>query len=181
MGGTLEQSGHDGGSGGGQVVVTWPDGGCESFGSPAVDESTSRAADPALRRPEGARPSRMGMRSGCGQIAPSRAFSCAERAREGTDFLLLCAWMSLPLLAGVPANDELAADEAVEQLLVVNHGDGSIVVLQPDTGARAGVVRVGAGPCEIAISSDGRTAIVPNYGGSYGGQTLSDNASEPPG
>ena len=87
--------------------------------------------------------------------------------------MLLCAWISLPLLAGVPANDEPAADEAVEQLLVVNHGDGSIVVLQPDTGARAGVVRVGAGPCEIAISSDGRTAIVPNYGGSYGGQTLS--------
>lgn len=70
----------------------------------------------------------------------------------------------------------LAASLASAQaptLLVVNKAENSLAVLDPASGTVLGRVPTGDGPHEVALSADGRTAFVTNYGAKTPGASLS--------
>lgn len=60
-----------------------------------------------------------------------------------------------------------------QTLLVLNKAEGTVSLLDPDSGAIRATVEVGRGPHEAAVSPDGKTAVVCNYGQSRPGSTLS--------
>lgn len=57
-------------------------------------------------------------------------------------------------------------------LIVVNKSEASASLLDCGTGAERYRLPVGSGPHEVAVSPDGRTAVVANYGGGHPGHTL---------
>jgi YVTN family beta-propeller protein len=58
-------------------------------------------------------------------------------------------------------------------LLVVNKGESTVSVLDPRTGVEVARIPTGHAPHEVAVSPDGRTAVVTNYGtGAMPGNTL---------
>jgi YVTN family beta-propeller protein len=60
------------------------------------------------------------------------------------------------------------------RLVVLNKEDATLVTVDPATGKVLGRVPTGEGPHEVAVSADGRTAFVGNYGGAGGpGSTIS--------
>ncbi len=58
-------------------------------------------------------------------------------------------------------------------LVVVNKAENSLTVLDPASGKVLGRVPTGDGPHEVALSADGRTAFVTNYGAKTPGSSLS--------
>ncbi len=58
-------------------------------------------------------------------------------------------------------------------LLVVNKAENSLAVLAPSSGKVFARVPTGDGPHEVALSADGRTAFVTNYGAKTPGSSLS--------
>jgi YVTN family beta-propeller protein len=58
-------------------------------------------------------------------------------------------------------------------LLVVNKAENSLAALDPATGKVLSRVPTGDGPHEVALSADGRTAYVTNYGAQGPGSSLS--------
>ena len=58
-------------------------------------------------------------------------------------------------------------------LIVLNKGANELVIVDPATQKIIGRVPTGEGPHEIALSSDGKTAFVGNYGAQTPGSTLS--------
>jgi YVTN family beta-propeller protein len=50
------------------------------------------------------------------------------------------------------------------RLLVVNKGENTLSVLDPASGAELARIPTGEGPHEVAVSPDGRRAVVTNYG-----------------
>ncbi len=77
-----------------------------------------------------------------------------------------CAAFCVALAAGAGA-------EARQRLLVVNQAEGVVTVLDPTGGEVLSTIRVGLGPHEIAVSPDGRMAVVSNYGLEQSGDSLS--------
>jgi YVTN family beta-propeller protein len=69
--------------------------------------------------------------------------------------LELLAWSMLLLLA-LPGS--------AETLLVVRKSDAAVDFIDPGSGLQLATVAVGEGPHEIAVSPDGRRAVVSNYG-----------------
>src|SRR5262245_64854443 len=59
------------------------------------------------------------------------------------------------------------------RLVVLNKEDATLVTVDPATGKVLGRVPTGEGPHEVAVSADGRTAVVGNYGAQTPGSTLS--------
>jgi YVTN family beta-propeller protein len=60
------------------------------------------------------------------------------------------------------------------RLVVLNKEDATLVTVDPATGKVLGRVPTGEGPHEVAVSADGKTAFVGNYGGATGpGNTIS--------
>ena len=59
-----------------------------------------------------------------------------------------------------------------DRLLVLQKSGAALCILDPATGAELGRVAVGDGPHEVAVSPDGRTAVVSNYGGQKPGNSL---------
>lgn len=59
------------------------------------------------------------------------------------------------------------------RLIVLNKQDATLVTVDPATGKVVGTVATGEGPHEVAVSPDGRTAFVGNYGAQTPGSTLS--------
>jgi YVTN family beta-propeller protein len=60
------------------------------------------------------------------------------------------------------------------RLVVLNKSDATLVTVDPATGKVLGRVPTGEGPHEVAVSADGKTAFVGNYGGAAGpGSTIS--------
>jgi len=60
------------------------------------------------------------------------------------------------------------------RLVVLNKEDATLVTVDPTTGKVLGRVPTGEGPHEVAVSTDGKTAFVGNYGGASGpGNTIS--------
>lgn len=67
-----------------------------------------------------------------------------------------------------------AANAQGPRLVVLNKEDATLVTVDPATGRILGTVPTGEGPHEVAVSDDGRTAFVGNYGGAQGpGSSLS--------
>lgn len=58
-------------------------------------------------------------------------------------------------------------------LVVVNKAENSLAVIEPQTGKVVLRVPTGEGPHEVALSPDGRTAYVTNYGSQAPGHSLS--------
>lgn len=58
-------------------------------------------------------------------------------------------------------------------LIVLNKADNMLVIVDPATAKITGRVPTGAGPHEVAVTGDGRTAYVANYGDREPGKTIS--------
>ena len=58
-------------------------------------------------------------------------------------------------------------------LLVLNKEDATLAVIDIASGKTTATIATGAGPHEVAVSEDGRTAFVTNYGSADAGNTLS--------
>ncbi|RPJ79916.1 MAG: YncE family protein, partial [Acidobacteria bacterium] len=77
-------------------------------------------------------------------------------------------WTSIAALVTVPivaiAAVAVPAFGQSHTLLVVNKAENSLAVLDPASGKVLQTIPTGHGPHEVALSSDGRTAFVTNYG-----------------
>lgn len=58
-------------------------------------------------------------------------------------------------------------------LLVLNKEDSTLSFIDPATGATSATIPTGAGPHEVEVTTDGRTAVVGNYGAQSAGNSLS--------
>jgi YVTN family beta-propeller protein len=58
-------------------------------------------------------------------------------------------------------------------LLVLNKDDSTLSFIDPATGATSATIPTGAGPHEVEVTADGRTAVVGNYGAQSAGNSLS--------
>lgn len=66
----------------------------------------------------------------------------------------------------------LQAQDHSDRLLVCNKADNSVSIFDPRSRKELAVLPTGDGPHEIAISPDGRTAVVSDYGAQKPGNTL---------
>jgi YVTN family beta-propeller protein len=82
------------------------------------------------------------------------------------------AWLAA---VGLAVGAALAtAQPPVRSLIVLNKEEATLVVVDPASGKVLGRVPTGEGPHEVAVSADGKTAFVGNYGGQAGpGNTIS--------
>lgn len=67
----------------------------------------------------------------------------------------------------------LACPAGAATLLVLNKDDATLSFIDPATGSSTAIVATGAGPHEVAVTADGRIAVVSNYGGESAGDSLS--------
>ena len=81
---------------------------------------------------------------------------------------MLSMILALPLL-GAP--DTTRAPEGA-LLLVANKQEASLSIIDLGSGKLAGTVPTGQGPHEVAVTSDGRWAVVANYGAQTPGNSL---------
>jgi len=58
-------------------------------------------------------------------------------------------------------------------LLVLNKGANELAIVDPGSGSVAARIPVGEGPHEVTVTSDGKLAVVSNYGARTPGQSLS--------
>jgi YVTN family beta-propeller protein len=81
----------------------------------------------------------------------------------------------LPLLSVLLslAGSAAAQPPGGARLLVLNKEDATLVTVDPDTGRILGRAPTGEAPHEVAVSADGRTAVVANYGAQTPGSSLS--------
>jgi YVTN family beta-propeller protein len=61
---------------------------------------------------------------------------------------------------------------SIDRLLVCNKADHSVSIFDPTTRKELATLPTGKGPHEVAISPDGRTAVVSDYGDQEPGRTL---------
>jgi len=78
---------------------------------------------------------------------------------------------AMAAVVAASAGASLAAQSPV--LVVVNKAEDSLAVMDPATGKLVSRVPTGQGPHETALSDDGRTAYVTNYGTKAPGSSLS--------
>lgn len=82
--------------------------------------------------------------------------------------VLVTAGLSLTL-----ANTAAAQTPVLEgTLVVVNKSASSVSIIDIDSGRELAVRPTGSGPHEVAVSADGRTAVVTNYGARQPGNSL---------
>lgn len=67
----------------------------------------------------------------------------------------------------------LAAPAVSATLLVLNKEDSTLSFIDPASGATSATIPTGAGPHEVEVTGDGRTAVVSNYGSQTAGNSLS--------
>lgn len=104
----------------------------------------------------------------------SRSSPPAYRPWSFTGFLVLI-FLALPLGATPMATDGGLTGPGGEDglLLVVNKGESTLSVVDPRRGEELARISTGHAPHEVAVSPDGRWAVVANYGtGSEPGNTL---------
>ena len=78
------------------------------------------------------------------------------------------AAVGLAIGAAIPA-----AQSPAGSLIVLNKEEATLVIVDPSSGKVLGRVPTGEGPHEVAVSADGKTAFVGNYGGQTPGSTIS--------
>lgn len=66
-----------------------------------------------------------------------------------------------------------AAETPSPALVVLNKEEGSLAIVDPATNQVVGRVPTGTGPHEVAVSTDGKTAFVGDYGTQVPGSTIS--------
>ncbi|MEO6367453.1 MAG: YncE family protein, partial [Steroidobacteraceae bacterium] len=66
----------------------------------------------------------------------------------------------------------LASPAGAATLLVLNKDDATLSFIDPATRSSTATVTTGAGPHEVEVTADGRTAVVSNYGGQTAGDSL---------
>jgi YVTN family beta-propeller protein len=81
----------------------------------------------------------------------------------------MARWFALALLLLSP----VAALAGPGELIVLNKSGASASILDLASGEELARLEVGVGPHEVAVSPDGRTAVVANYGDRSPGNTLS--------
>lgn len=81
------------------------------------------------------------------------------------------AWPAL-LLAALLATAAAAPAAQADTLLVANKSDATVSLVALPGGEVVATLPTGAGPHEIAVSPDGATAVVADYGGREAGSTL---------
>lgn len=87
----------------------------------------------------------------------------------------MIALTAVLLLMVLPAGGATGADERLQdgRLLVVNKGESTVSIIDVRTGNEVARVATGHAPHEVAVSPDGRLAVVTNYGtGPQPGNTL---------
>jgi len=72
----------------------------------------------------------------------------------------------------LPATARAQAPEVGGTLIIVNKGAASASIVDVATGETRATLPTGEGPHEVVVSRDGSTAVVTDYGGSGGGNTL---------
>jgi len=80
---------------------------------------------------------------------------------------------ALPCLILVLTSLSGAAQGPSGRLVVLNKEDATLVTVDPASGRVLGRVPTGEAPHEVAVSADGRTAVVGNYGAQTPGSTIS--------
>ncbi|HKW63508.1 MAG TPA: YncE family protein [Candidatus Acidoferrum sp.] len=75
------------------------------------------------------------------------------------------------VLVGNPATGQ--AQTTSPALLVLDKEDAMLSIIDPATAKTVARIPTGEGPHEIAVSDDGKTAFVANYGGRTSGHTIS--------
>ncbi|HTM25075.1 MAG TPA: YncE family protein [Vicinamibacterales bacterium] len=80
----------------------------------------------------------------------------------------LLTLLALVVLAPLPVGQRSGS-----RLVVLNKEDAALVTVDPASGKVLGRVATGDAPHEVAVSADGRTAVVGNYGAQTPGSTLS--------
>ncbi|RPJ66207.1 MAG: YncE family protein, partial [Acidobacteria bacterium] len=86
----------------------------------------------------------------------------------------IAPFLLVPVLAGVVGALALAQLPLPSPaLLVVNKAENSLAVMDPVSGKAVKQIPTGDGPHEVALSQDGRTAYVTNYGAQTPGSSLS--------
>jgi DNA-binding beta-propeller fold protein YncE len=91
-----------------------------------------------------------------------------QRSRSAPSCAILC--LALSVLHPSPGTAQAVGPGGT--LVVVNKGAGSASVIDVASGRTLVTAATGNGPHEVAISSDGNTAVVTDYGGRVGGNTL---------
>jgi len=76
---------------------------------------------------------------------------------------------TLALLAALVAS--LPAQEPGDRLLVCNRSEDTLSIFDPRTGRELATLKTGPTPAEVAVSADGRTAVVSNARSGGGAQT----------
>ncbi|HZU22678.1 MAG TPA: YncE family protein [Terriglobales bacterium] len=71
------------------------------------------------------------------------------------------------------AASEFCAGQSSPRLVVVNKGENAIAIVDVQSGKVLGHAPSGEGPHEVAVSADGRTAYVSNYGSREPGHSIS--------
>lgn len=95
-------------------------------------------------------------------------------SRKGLTAAILLAAVALLLAMVFTAQGADSTGKSLfPALLVLNKSDNTLAIVDPKTLKVVGTVPTGSGPHEVAVSRDGRTAYVTNYGGNVGGKTLS--------
>jgi YVTN family beta-propeller protein len=77
------------------------------------------------------------------------------------------------LVATLVLGCALAVPAGAATLLVLNKDDSTLSFIDPATGNSIATIPTGAGPHEVEVTADGRTAVVGNYGSQSAGNTLS--------
>lgn len=80
--------------------------------------------------------------------------------------------VSLAVAALLPAQEPPSVPRKVDRLLVCNKADHSLSIFDPATRTELAVLQTGDGPHEVAVSPDGRIAVVADYGAQKPGTTL---------
>lgn len=75
-----------------------------------------------------------------------------------TGMILICLLLAGPAMAGT--------------LLVANKAEATLSLIDEASGETVATVPTGAGPHEVAVSPDGKTAVVADYGADSAGKTL---------
>src|SRR5882672_5072268 len=79
----------------------------------------------------------------------------------------------LLLLAFLAAAHSACAQTPSPALLILNKEDNALVIVDPSTLKIVGHIPVGNAPHEVAVSDDGKIAVVTNYGDQQPGNSLS--------
>ena len=80
--------------------------------------------------------------------------------------VLLCVWLTAAVASSQTLQQGELAHSATghEEVLVVQEGLNQVIVLRKDAVGHQTVIKVGEKPHEVAISKDGRTAYISNFG-----------------